>query len=113
MQIEREIVLHVSPAEVWEAVTEPARLEEWFANDVELDARPGGVGVFRWDDGDVRRAVVEVAEEAARLVPRWDDGLVELRLDEHPNGTRVHVRETSPEWGLALALHASAAWAIA
>ncbi len=114
MQIVREIVLPVSPAEAWEAVTEPGRLEEWFANDVELDARPGGVGVFRWDDGDVRHAVVEIAVAPERLVLRWDDdGVVELRLDEHPGGTRVQVRETSPEWGLALALHASAAWAIA
>ena len=114
MQIEREVVLPVSPAEAWEAVTAPERLEEWFANDVELDARPGGIGVFRWDDGDVRHAVVEVADEAERLVLRWDDeGLVELQLDEHPDGTRVRVRETSPEWGLALEIRASAAWAIA
>jgi uncharacterized protein YndB with AHSA1/START domain len=33
MQIEREIVFPASPDEVWEALTEPERLEEWFAND--------------------------------------------------------------------------------
>ena len=38
MQIEREIVFPASPAEVWEALTEPERLEEWFATEVELDA---------------------------------------------------------------------------
>ncbi len=114
MEIVREIVLPVSPAEAWEAVTEPERLEEWFANDVELDARPGGRGFFRWDDGDVRHAVVEIAVAPERLVLRWDDdGVVELELAEHPDGTRVHVRETSPQWGLALELHACAAWAIA
>ncbi|HET9938646.1 MAG TPA: SRPBCC domain-containing protein [Gaiella sp.] len=114
MQIEREIVLPVSPDEAWEALTEPEQLEEWFANDVELDPRPGGRGVFRWDDGEVRRAVVETVEEAERLVLRWDDdGVVELRLDEHPDGTRVHVRETAPEWGIALELRACAAWTLA
>ena len=64
MEIEREIVLPVPPDEAWEALTEPEQLEEWFANDVELDTRPGGVGVFRWDDGDVRHAVVETVEES-------------------------------------------------
>jgi uncharacterized protein YndB with AHSA1/START domain len=114
MEIEREIVLPVPVEEAWDALTDAARLEEWFANDVELDAVPGGRGVFRWDDGEVRHAVVETLEEAERLVLRWeDDGLVELELDVHPDGTLVHVRETAPEWGVALELHACAAWATA
>ena len=114
MEIEREILFPASPEEVWEALTEPSRLEEWFANDVELDAVPGGVGVFEWDNGEVRHAVVESVEELERLVLRWDDeGTVELELVEHAAGTLVHVRETAPEWGIALELHASAAWATA
>ncbi len=114
MEIEREIVLPVPVEEAWDALTDPGRLEEWFANDVELEVVPGGRGVFRWADGEVRHAVVETVEEAERLVLRWeDDGLVELELDEHPDGTRVHVRETAPDWGVALELHASAAWATA
>src|SRR2546430_11285834 len=52
VEIEREIVFPASPEEVWEALTEPERLEEWFATEVELDARPGGEGIFRWGDGD-------------------------------------------------------------
>jgi uncharacterized protein YndB with AHSA1/START domain len=114
MQIEREIVLPVPREEAWDALTNEERLEEWFANDVELDARPGGKGVFEWDNGEVKRAVVEGVEEHERLVLRWDDdGRVELELSDHPDGTRVHVRETSPGWGIALELHASAAWASA
>jgi uncharacterized protein YndB with AHSA1/START domain len=114
VQIERKIVLPVPREEAWEALTEPERLEEWFANDVELDAVPGGEAVFEWDNGEVRHAVVETVEELERLVLRWDDeGTVELELVEHPAGTLVHVRETAPEWGVALDLHASAAWASA
>jgi uncharacterized protein YndB with AHSA1/START domain len=114
VQIQRQIVLPVPREEAWEALTEPERLEEWFANDVELDAVPGGEGVFEWGDGEVRHAVVEEIEELERIVLRWDDdGRVELELAEHPAGTLVHVRETAPEWGIALDLHASAAWATA
>ena len=74
MEVEREIVVPEAPDEVWEALTEPERLEEWFATEVELDARPGGEGVFRWGDGDERHAVVRELEEAERLVLDWDDG---------------------------------------
>src|SRR4051812_20580972 len=45
MQIEREIELPVPADEAWEAITDAQRLEEWFANDVELDLREGGEGV--------------------------------------------------------------------
>ena len=46
MEIVREIELDASPEDVWEALTDETQLEEWFANDVELDPTPGGRGVF-------------------------------------------------------------------
>jgi len=114
MEVTRTVVLPVTREEAWEALTEPERLREWFANDVELDVRPGGEGTFRWDNGESRRAVVDEVAEGERLVLRWeDDSRVELELDDAPAGTRVLVRETSPDWGVALELEASAAWAIA
>ena len=114
MEIERDIVFPASPAEVWEALTEPARLEEWFASEVSLDARPGGEGVFRWGDGDERRAVVREIEPEERLVLDWeDDGQVVLELEEVDGGTRLHVVETSPDWSTALELHALAWVAVA
>ncbi len=114
MEVTRTVVLPVTREEAWEALTEPERLREWFANDVERDVRPGGEGMFRWDNGESRRAVVDEVAEGERLVLRWeDDSRVELELDDAPAGTRVLVRETSPEWGVALELEASAAWAIA
>ena len=109
MEVTREIVFPSSPDEVWEALTDPDQLEEWFANDVELDPRPGGAGVFRWDDGEERRATVVVAEPGERLVLDWDEaGEVEFTLEEVEGGTRLLVRETSPEWSTALELRAQA-----
>ena len=111
MQVEREIVFPATPEEVWEALTEPERLEEWFATEVELDAQPGGEGVFRWGDGDERRAVVREADEERRLVLDWEDGTVVVELEEVEDGTRVRVVETTSEWSTALELHAQA-WAL-
>ena len=109
MEVTREIVFPASPDEVWEALTDPEQLEEWFANDVELDVREGGDGLFRWDDGDERRARVLVVEPGERLVFDWaDDGEVEFTLEEVEEGTRLLVRESTPEFSTALELRAQA-----
>ena len=109
MEVTREIVFPVPPDEVWEALTDPEQLEEWFANDVVLDAQEGGEGVFRWDDGEERHATVVEATPSERLVLDWDDeGTVELTLEEVEEGTRLLVRESSPEFSIALELRALA-----
>jgi uncharacterized protein YndB with AHSA1/START domain len=108
-KIEREIVVPEEPDEVWESLTDPERLEEWFASDVELDARPGGEGIFRWGDGDERRAVVRELEESERLVLDWDDGgSVAIELEPVVDGTRVHVVESSPDFAPAFEMRAYA-----
>jgi uncharacterized protein YndB with AHSA1/START domain len=107
VEITRELVLPASADEIWEALTDPDRLAEWFANDVELDLRPGGQGVFRWDNGETRTAVVEDVDPPRRLGFRWSDGdasEVVFELDEVSEGTRLTVRETSCEFSAALGL---------
>ena len=115
MQVEREIVFPVEPDELWEALTNPERLEEWFANDVELDPREGGAGIFRWENGEERHATVREVVPGEKLVLDWDDeGAVEFDLEQVPDGTRLVVRETSPDFSTALELRARAlAWAAA
>jgi uncharacterized protein YndB with AHSA1/START domain len=113
MEIVREIEIEATPADVWEALTDPRRLEEWFANDVELDPRPGGRGVFRWDNGESREAAVESVDEGERIVLRFDDdGVVDLQVTPSEGGSVVHVRETEPSWSTALEIRAMAACAI-
>ena len=114
MQVEREIVFPASPAEVWEALTEPERLEEWFATEVELDPRPGGEGTFRWGNGEERHATVREADAEERLVLDWDDGgSVAIELEPVVDGTRVHVVESSPQFAPAFEMRAMAWTALA
>ena len=101
MEVEREVVVTAVRDEVWTALTDPGRLAEWFANEVELDLRPGGEGVFRWADGEVRRARVERVEAGRELVFRWYDDEAEdavttvaFTLEDDAEGTRVTVRES-------------------
>lgn len=113
MEVVREVVFDAPPDQVWDALTDPERLEEWFANDVEFDLDRGGV--FRWEDGEVRHAVVEEVEPERRLAIRWWDpsaperSEVTFTLDETEEGTRLVVTETAPaEWAWALEAYAYA-----
>jgi uncharacterized protein YndB with AHSA1/START domain len=122
VEVVRELVLEASTEEVWDALTAPERLEEWFANEVELDLERGE-GVFRWDDGEERRAEVADAEPGRRLSLRWwDESAPDATLTEVtftlvavPAGTRLVVREApvgpvacAGEWVWALELRIGA-----
>ena len=113
MEVVREIEIAAEPEDVWAALTDARQLEEWFANDVELDPRPGGRGVFHWDNGESREAEVEAVEEGERIVLRFDDdGLVDLQVVPSEGGSVVRVSENAPSWSAALEIRAMALCAI-
>jgi uncharacterized protein YndB with AHSA1/START domain len=100
-RVTRSVELDAAPAEVWDALTEDALLGEWLADEVELEAEPGGEIVCRYADGEERRGEVELVEEAERLAWSWRrDGAatsrVELVLDAVADRTRLTIVETAP-----------------
>ena len=103
--VERETLIEASPDEVWEALTDEDRLEEWLAPDVELDPHEGGEIAVR--DGDEKRTgTVETFEEGERLAFTWsrpDEGesFVQFTIEAVPAGTRVTVVETPMAVALA------------
>jgi uncharacterized protein YndB with AHSA1/START domain len=112
VEVTRELVLPVAPDEVWRELTDPTRLEEWFATEVDLDLEQGE-GHFRWENGEERHAVVEELDDGRHLAYTWTDeegreSHVGFRLEEIEEGTRVVVTETAAEWGPALELRAFA-----
>jgi len=99
--VSRSVELDAAPAEVWDALTEEALLAEWLADEVEIDAEPGGEIVCRYADGEERRGEVELVEEAERLAWSWrreggGSSRVELVLDAVAERTRLTVIETAP-----------------
>ena len=109
MDVRREVVFPAEPGDVWEALTDPDRLEDWFATEVELDPSPGGHGTFRWGNGEERSATVEEVDPERLLTLRWEDdgGEVVFTLEPVPEGTRLVVVESAPEWSTALELRAA------
>jgi uncharacterized protein YndB with AHSA1/START domain len=100
-QVTRSVELEAPPAQVWDALTEDGLLGEWLADEVELEAEPGGEVVCRYADGEERRGEVELVEEAERLAWSWrrEGGApsrVELVLDAVADRTRLTIIETAP-----------------
>ena len=103
--VERETLIEASPDEVWEALTDEDRLEEWLAPDVDLDPQEGGEIAVR--DGDEERSgTVETYEEGERFAFTWSrpgegESFVQFTIEAVPAGTRVKVVETPMAVALA------------
>jgi uncharacterized protein YndB with AHSA1/START domain len=96
--VERDTLIEASPEEVWEALTDEDRLEEWMAPDVELDPVEGGEISVR-DGDDERAGTVETVEEHERFAFTWSrpgegESFVEFTIEALPGGSRVTVVET-------------------
>ena len=111
--VRREIVLPVEPERAWELMTEPAELEGWLADEVELEPEEGGDVRVAWDDGEQREGVVEEVEPERRLVLLV--GRLARRVDARPRRRRHPLRRRRAQprarrraraWR-ALAAHAS------
>jgi uncharacterized protein YndB with AHSA1/START domain len=104
-RIERELELPASPSEVWLALTDPAWLAGWLADEVTLELVPGGEARFRIGDQVRSGWVEEIAppdDGGGRLAFWWahDDEpatRVELALTPTNDGaTRLRVVESRP-----------------
>jgi uncharacterized protein YndB with AHSA1/START domain len=112
--IEREVVIEAPIDVVWRTVTEPDQIAQWFADRVELDARPGGLGAFFFEDesgATVHAApiVIDTMRTPTFFSFRWghrageaptaaNSVLVELTLTaETPERTRLRVVESGLE----------------
>jgi uncharacterized protein YndB with AHSA1/START domain len=118
-QVRREIELEAAPGDVWEALTRPDLLEQWFEAEVELDPRPGGAGRFVEPDGSRRAARVDDVDDGRRLAFTWwpepgDEDApasrVEFVLTPIEGGTRLVVTETPTIAARASVAGAAEAW---
>ncbi len=69
--VKRAIDLPGDPGEVWDALSDPERLAEWFGAVAAGEFSEGGRLEFRWPDGSRRDAVIEEWDPARRFAFRW------------------------------------------
>ncbi len=108
--IEREIHIEATPDVVYQVVSRPEHLREWWPDDAELDPVPGGTGMIRFGDAASPDSVVEQltvveADPPRRFSFRWvtDEGavagpgtslLVTFDLEPSGAGTLLRLSET-------------------
>lgn len=108
--IEREIHVDASPEVVFEVVSSPEHIKDWWYADTHFEPRPGATGELVWADGDDPRAnvvpiTVVVAEPPRLFTFRWThpagesavDGnslLVTFELVPSGGGTLLRLTET-------------------
>jgi uncharacterized protein YndB with AHSA1/START domain len=98
-RVERAIELEIDAAEAWAAISDPAVLERWLADEVDLRPVEGAPIRFRID-GELRPGRVERVREGRELSFTWHrepgrTSLVELELEPCVSGIRLRVIETS------------------
>jgi uncharacterized protein YndB with AHSA1/START domain len=69
--IEREVVIDAPVDTVWPIVTEPQNIARWFASYAEVDLRPGGDLLFRFESGIHGKGTVEKVEPPHLFSFRW------------------------------------------
>jgi uncharacterized protein YndB with AHSA1/START domain len=104
-KIEREISIQAPIVTVWDVITKPEYISQWFGAQAELDVRQGGKGKLSW--GEDMEAPLEIVEvEKPHLFsflwvapdeetkPTHQQTLVEFRLAEDGAETKVRFTES-------------------
>ena len=108
LAVERSVLIDVSPQIVWEAITNPKHLEQWYAPGCpwEIPAlQEGGTIKFHNTDTDIQLATIEVLKPLREFTLRWQldpmhSGLTltnTFRLEPENDGTRVTVSQAGYE----------------
>jgi uncharacterized protein YndB with AHSA1/START domain len=94
LAIQRSVLIAASPEVVWEAITEPKHLEQWYAPGCAWDIptlQAGATVKFYNTPIDVQLATIEVVEPLREFTLRW-------QLDPmHPGLTLTNTFLLSPE----------------
>ena len=105
-RIEREVVVAAPRERVWEIITQAEHVGKWFGESAEVDLRPGGTIVLRWEKYGSVYATIEKIDEPNYFSYRWIPGttgekpsnenstLVEFTLTPQGGQTRLRVVET-------------------
>ncbi|WP_063044556.1 SRPBCC family protein [Nocardia pseudovaccinii] len=103
--IEREIHVDASPEVVFEVVSSPEHISEWWSDAADFEATPGAVGELVFGDREHVAPITVVTVERPRLFSfRWcypegsadlaDSLLVTFELTPAGSGTRIRLTET-------------------
>jgi uncharacterized protein YndB with AHSA1/START domain len=108
-RIEKEVMVEAPVDAVWDVITRPDQISQWWADSADIDVRPGGEGTLVWDGRATNQATtvrisVESVERPRTFSFRWlhpegamaaegNSVLIEFTLTPEGAATRVRVAE--------------------
>lgn len=103
--VERELHVEASPEVVYEVISRPEHLREWWPDEAELDPVPGATGIISFGEAKVVHLTVTEADPPRRFAFRWaydedvlasadNSLLVTFALVPSGTGTLVRFSET-------------------
>lgn len=104
--LEREIRIDASPEVVFEVISRPEHIREWWSDDASLEPGVGAVGELVWEDQDQPVPIVVVQSDPPRTFSfRWvsphgeapaegNSLLVTIDLEPSPPGTVLRLTES-------------------
>jgi uncharacterized protein YndB with AHSA1/START domain len=106
--VTRTVHINAHRSAVWDAITVPELIAEWFGNTADLELTVGASGKLGWDDFGEFRIVIEEIDEPNVFAFRWarepntdprpgNSTLVRFLLADKDGGTELTVRETGWE----------------
>ena len=91
-RIEREVVIAAPPERVWEIITQAEHVGTWFGDSAEIDLRPGGTMVLRWEKHGTQYATIENDRTAALFLVSLEPGGDRRKAGQRQlDAGRVHV----------------------
>jgi uncharacterized protein YndB with AHSA1/START domain len=104
LAVERSVLINRRRQDVWQAITDPAQLEQWYAPGCPWDIpalQAGATVKFHNTDADIQLATIEAVELLKEFTLRWQldpahPGITLLnsfRLQEENGKTRVTVSQ--------------------
>jgi uncharacterized protein YndB with AHSA1/START domain len=108
LKVERSIWIAAPREKVWQAITQPAQLEQWFAVGCRWEIpslKAGEVVKFYNTETDIQRATIELIEPLRLFTLRWEADqeypnttlVTSLLLEEENEGTRITMTESGYE----------------
>ena len=110
--IERQLIIESSQNKVWEALTNPDKLSQWFGQNAKFTLEPKSIGHFGWDNHGKFAMRIEQIQPKSYFAWRWmakkdtpfdidQTTLVEWKLKSlAPDKTELYMKESgfkSPE----------------
>ena len=104
-RIERETLIEAPREVVWEVITDPVHIADWFSDEADFEPRDGANGSFTWEGHPTQRVRVIRAEPPRTLIYRWlhpeneepserNSTQVEFTLTEEGESTRLRLVES-------------------